>query len=166
MDAGAGLVMVGIVTTLGIAIVGWKQAARARADAREANNIARHSLALARSAEDRANRLEAVAQERRDVEWECTLMADPGAVDFCNIGTDPAYEVEVHFLWEGGINWESSRLPEVLPLECIGVEIAWPSTPKPATVRLSWKSLHGVPETRVWPGVHVGGEGGLLIRPH
>jgi len=93
MSPSDGLTLVGFVITLGVAIVGW-------AWARRADRRTTEALLLARSAEERADRLEQASLERRDVAWmqgwtPNTPDSPGGSVWFRNAGTDPAVAVEL-----------------------------------------------------------------------
>jgi hypothetical protein len=77
-----------VLVTLGIAIVGWSRANRASHHADEA-------LKLARSAEERADRLERLGRERGDVDWMQRDADDRETLSFRNAGSDIAYDVEL-----------------------------------------------------------------------
>ena len=85
----------GIFVTLGIAIVGWSQAIRSERRAKAADTRALEALELARAAEARADRLERIAVEKRDVHWRRWTVPDysPYTLSFQNAGTDPALNV-------------------------------------------------------------------------
>jgi hypothetical protein len=118
---------------LGIAIVGWKQAARANRQAEAAvtaastanqiatdsntiaetsshaatksNEIAEKALALSEQAEERAAHAERISLERREVHWE---QSNPGAaLEFRNAGTSSAYEVHLTITWNAGRTHEN-----------------------------------------------------------
>jgi hypothetical protein len=95
MSAEAWAAWAGIVVTLGIAIVGWSHARGANTRAKTAEEHAAEALELARSAEDRADRLERMATERRDVVWVHREVEDGETLSFQNIGSDTAYDVEL-----------------------------------------------------------------------
>lgn len=85
----------GIVITLGIAVVGWRHARRANQRAAAANDLSAEALELARSAEARADRLEQIARERRDVAWDLFWSAFDSTLAVVNVGTDVAHDVEL-----------------------------------------------------------------------
>ena len=89
-----------IVIVLGIAVVGWAQAVRASRVAKHANvesgranEIAADALELAKAAEERADRLERISLERRDVHWTQRDLPDGIGFIFHNAGVDPAHQV-------------------------------------------------------------------------
>jgi hypothetical protein len=164
----------GIITTLGIAVVGWMHAVRAgrRADrandiAGEANEHAARAIGLAESAEARADRLERAQRERRDVRWEQRWVEETCTLAFRNIGLDTAYDVElvVDPIDETQGHRQVTALPQVAPTEPIGIRLEtlmrerlqWRrspaararlgSEPQPSMARalLTWRSEHGTP---------------------
>ena len=162
MDASAAVGWIGIVTTLGIAVVSWSRANRA-------DSRATRALELAESAEARADRLERRETERRDVAWDQRFIADAGTLSFRNVGTDTAYDVELHVDSAdetARFPRQSARLPSVGPTEPIGVNLTvvlreaktggWMTTVIDETrhvtvhARLAWRSAEGTPDSREW----------------
>lgn len=88
MTPEAGATLVGVVVTLGIALVGW-------AKAHGADQHAAEAIRLAQSAENRADRLERVQIERRDVKWVHRVVKKGDVLSFENAGSDAACNVEL-----------------------------------------------------------------------
>lgn len=86
---------VGIIITLGIAIVGWSRANRAERHAVGADDRAARALELAESAEARAQRLEAAQFERAEIRWEPYWSENDRVLAVRNVGVDAAHQVEL-----------------------------------------------------------------------
>lgn len=121
-DWQSALGLLGLVITLGIAIVGWAFAVRADRRAKDAGDRADEALELARSAEARADRLEQISAERRDVVWRL-IDARRDTVSAQNIGRDTAQEVVLTVDFEEAIPRQTTRLPRVEPTARIGVNL-------------------------------------------
>lgn len=87
MTPEAGIALVALVATVGVAVVTWHRANRADRHADQA-------LELARAAEHRADRLERRQLERRDVTW-IKRDTERATVSFVNAGADTAYDVDL-----------------------------------------------------------------------
>jgi hypothetical protein len=89
-----------LVATLGIAIIGWHRGNAAVRRANQSDARAEEALELARSAEERADRLEQMQIEPNHVEWKVRpLDIPPDKRDRCvavaNRGTDTAHDVRL-----------------------------------------------------------------------
>lgn len=164
-----------IVVTLGIAVVGWARANRSERQAKTADAHADEALALARSAEARADRLERIALEKRDVTWERQLVGahHRGVLSFMNVGSDPAYDVALIVdPVAGGHERKIERFARIEPAERIGIHLtalaqeaetraaeASPGvilTPNfTVRTRITWRSESGVPNVKEWPSITV-----------
>ncbi len=180
MDAAAAAEWVGIAVTLGIAIVGWKRSNRVAAGAREhadaaearakrAEQRAERAVELAESAEARADRLERRAAERRDVAWTQRWLEQSATLSFRNVGTDPAYDVELNVYPAGEDHFrrQTVSMREIGPDEPIGIQLGvilqdatqggWFPTvidqmrKVHVRARLTWRSAEGVHDKREWP---------------
>jgi hypothetical protein len=181
MNAEAGVALIALVVALGVAIVGWVHANRADERIADANRIAADALDLAHSAEARADRLERIAVESRDVQWTQQDRYREGGVTFQNSGSDTAYDVKlivdpVH----GG--WARREQPhgEVPPAGLAGMNLrdiareaaaghqpdgmggtfelpgALPGGPNPEIrVRITWRSGEGIPDVAEFTGIHI-----------
>jgi hypothetical protein len=172
---------VAILVSLGVAVVGWARARRANEGASEANRIAADALNLARSAEERADRLERLALESRDVQWTEREMEGRFGVSFQHTGSDTAHEVRM--LVEpvaGGWDRREEIFRDVEPTGRIGMDLTdiarqtaegwepdgsggllrkpnalpggWVPTVR---VRITWRSAEGAPEVAKFPAVQV-----------
>lgn len=121
MGPAEGIALLGVVVALGTAVVGWFKAKAADAHAAQAIN-------LALAADERADRLERLTIERRDVKW----VQEPWRGDhrkgltFSNVGTDVAHEVElVVDPIDGQAEWarRSTHQLRVEPAERLGIDL-------------------------------------------
>lgn len=159
MDAATTGTWVGIVLTLGIAVVGWARANRA-------DHRAARALELAESAERRADRIEQRQLQRTDVAWEHHWRKAESAVTFRNIGTDTAYQVEIVIdpvLKDRRRQRRQRLLDHVAPGESVAVELEdwvrgirgynraasrWPAMAQKSVeihARVAWRHTTGVP---------------------
>lgn len=158
MDATEAAAWVAIAVTLGVAVVGWHRGNRAEQHAAEA-------LDLARSAEARADRLERLAVERRDVTWaRHDVRGEAGWVAYTNVGSDTAYDVRLLVDPQGRARREVSA-DEVAPTERISLQMAdfalgarrlmmelieqniYTTGSVQCRVRIVWRSASGVEES-------------------
>ena len=167
-----------IVITLGIATVGWNQNRRAARDARKQANAAdlrastaethaARALELAESAEARADRLEQLAKERRDVRWVHREVDDRETLSFQNVGSDTAHDVELIVDPVDDHPRQQITLPAVGPADRIGIKLtalareaqarfdsAGPGillTPGfTVRARITWRSESRVPGIQEW----------------
>ena len=121
MGAAEGIALLGVVVALGIAVVGWSKAKAADLHAAEA-------IGLARSADERADRLERLKVERRDVQWVQETWHDDHrrGLTFRNAGTDVAHDVElVVDPVDGQGEWprRSTQQKRVEPAERLGIDM-------------------------------------------
>jgi hypothetical protein len=165
----AGIALAALVVSLGVAIVGWTHARRSDTRVATANAIAAEALELAKSAEARANRLERIPLERRDVAWDQQWIENTCTLTFRNIGTDTAYDVELVVDPAEGGPRQSHRQPTIAPTEPIGlcVEVLVREARQQGAVnyaegvlftptadvraRITWRSESGVPGIQEWP---------------
>lgn len=156
MTPDAGVALVALAVTVGVAVVTWHRANRADRHADQA-------LELAHAAEARADRLERLQLERRDVRW-VKRDAPRTTVSFLNAGSDPAYDVQLIVDSVAGL-FPRRTQPHgnVAPAEVITMNLQAEAqaeldadnatratgsiVPRPATVRASitWQSALGVP---------------------
>jgi len=163
-----------IVVALGIAIVGWSYARRANAGAHLANEHATEALELAKSAESRADRLERIALERRDVTWERRKggKGDRETLSFQNVGSDTAHDVVLIVDPQNGSPRRTSSLHSVQPAGHIDIKLTDLATAArrrmenappgvflspgfTVRARITWSSESGVPSTQEWEKVGV-----------
>lgn len=149
-------------------------AAVSLAHSSKANRHSDEALALAKSAEERADRLERISTERRDVAWEfLDADDDPNSLSLRNTGTDIAYDVQLILDPTDGER-HSIGAEQVLPREILTLDITdltaeaerqWEDysnsgyigTPGfVATARMSWRSETGVPDVRTWEDLRLG----------
>lgn len=95
MTPEAGATLLGVFASIGIAIVGWVRANRADRHAGRAEVRAEEAHELAKAAEERADRLERMQIERRDVSWSQRDRTDRDVLSFANVGADTAHDVEL-----------------------------------------------------------------------
>lgn len=143
-----------------VALGGWglRQSSRA-------NTHSAQALELARSAEARADRLEAMQTESRDIEWTCEWVASANTISVRNVGTDPAHDVVLTVDIKATAR-QTVEQTSIGPGDAIGyrptysiqqdatVE-AWAENREragiPASVRVTWRSANGVPDAKTWP---------------
>jgi hypothetical protein len=150
------ITLLGLLLALGAAIVNWNYA-------RIANRHAAQALDLAKAADQRADRLENIARERRDVFWSANWNEDMKALTVRNVGTDTAYDVEL--VVDAGVTDERyiARLDTVGPTELIARDLTeahdkadsdWNASLNSGyiglpdmgvTARITWRSESGVP---------------------
>ena len=147
-------------------------AAEANKHAETSAEAAREAVAIARAADERADRIEQRQLERSDVSWEPTYDAERRTISFQNVGSDVAHNVEAlidHA--DGKFAWEQASSPTVPPRHRIGVHLdAWahdvydqwqarqgadifgrPSLHVRA--RLTWETESGRPRTQIWKDI-------------
>lgn len=95
MNAEAGIALAALVASVGSTIVNWARANRADRHASRAETHAEEAHELARAAEERADRLERIQIERRDVSWLQHDRTDRDILSFVNVGADTAHDVEL-----------------------------------------------------------------------
>lgn len=157
----------GIVATLGIAIVGWSYARRANTGAKVANEHAAEALELAKSSEKRADRLERIALERRDVTWEHRKSGDRGILALQNVGSDTANDVVLIVDPQNGTPRQTSSRSTVEPAGLIDIDLTALATEArqrmknappgfflspsfTVRARITWSSESGVPGIQEW----------------
>ncbi len=153
-------VWAGIAITLLIAIVGWAYAIRAGRRAKTAIWHSVEAVDLARSAEDRAERLEDASREYRDVAWGHVIDQDADVIRFRNTGTTAAHDVEIAVDRQHDLERTAVTADIVQPLQQVevpGVPMyddiidsidGEPVTTRrivPGTARITWRSAAGVP---------------------
>jgi hypothetical protein len=153
-------VWAGIAITFGIALVGWAYSIRAGRRAKTAIWHSAEALELARSAEDRAERLEGAVREHRDVEWSHVVDQDANVVRFRNTGTTAAHDVEIA-LDRKDLDRASVTADIVQPLQQLEIpgvpmydaiiaasaEGETVTSPRlvPGKARITWHSAEGIP---------------------
>jgi len=156
-------VWAGIAITLGIALVGWAYSIRAGRRAKTAIWHSVEALDLARSAEDRADRLEAATREHRHVEWSHVFDQEAGVIRFRNSGTTVAHDVEITVDRKDHdrASVTSDIVQPLQQLEVPGVpmydaiiasiegETVTSQRHVPGKVRITWRSAAGIPSIEV-----------------
>ncbi|MEP7738302.1 hypothetical protein ABKW28_11665 [Nocardioides sp. 31GB23] len=156
MTPEAGIALVALAVTVGVAVVTWHRANRADRHADQA-------LEFAHAAEARADRLERLQLERRDVRW-VQRDAPRTTISFLNAGSDPAYDVQLIVDSVTGLFPRRTQSHgNVAPAEVITMNlqaeaqaeldalnasrVAGSVLPRPVTVQASvtWQSALGVP---------------------
>lgn len=146
---------------------------RADRRARTAEEHAAAALALARSTEERADRLERIQVERRDVTWRLVDYGVPdGTICFENTGTDTAYDV-VLAVDPDGADRRTTQASKLGPREKIAVDMpdlaqqarrrfeelleqgAVTTASVSASARLTWSSESGVQAAQGFPDLSV-----------
>jgi hypothetical protein len=156
----AAAVWASIAITLLIAIVGWAYAIRAGRRVKTAIWHSAEALDLARTAEDRTDRLEIAFREYRDVDWAHVIDQDADVIRFRNTGTTAAHDVEIAIDRQDDLDRTSVTAEVVQPLQQLevpGVPMydsvidsvdGEPVTTRrlvPGTARITWRSAAGVP---------------------
>ena len=175
MDSQTSGTWVGVAVAAVVGAAGWIQAVIANRVASKANEHAEASaraayeaVQLAKSAEERADRLERISTEHRDVTWERDWDLFTRTFFVQNCATDTAYDVElVVDLPEGGAR-TTTRLAEVPATARIGVRLdpavrAVVAKPRLDLVmgprmlrvksRVTWRSEEQVPGVAAWENV-------------
>jgi hypothetical protein len=178
MNPSDGLTLVGFVITLGAAIVGWawlrradRRTAAANELAAQANAHAERAIALAQSAEDRADRLEHLEAEKRDVRWDWAWNKATAIITVTNIGTTPAHDVEVTVdtIEPTTIPRQARAAASVEPTEDLSLELEYVRSLPPKRlqgralviyrahlrVQVVWRSPAGLHDQQLWPSLRV-----------
>ena len=95
MTWGDTLTALGVLVAAGIGGWGIRQAGQANKHANRSTEIADEALAVSKRADERADRLEQLATERKDIDWKLDWIEDSDTISARNIGTDTAYNVEL-----------------------------------------------------------------------